>query len=1013
MASIHKLIRCDECYNSENNTIELCRNKIYRSLHEVQCVQCSNMWLVCIPHGLRFKFRKYYLAKKHVQQIDHQLMLPSTELLQQFPMCRFIPESNNVGLLDSKMPARDDHNTDNDDNVWLDNNESDNDVCTTLSEFEACQQPVNVSTYNTNMRRYIERESQEVGSGLKHIIACAYFMNHNIVSNTITSKEALFHLKASSFCYQLTSSQNAHFASLCDMMSTTFYHSFHHNDTTLRTSPPLTSKDIDRYYLNNSTSITKNIPIPTVNESHDHAYVSIKEAIQHFLSFETYFDGMLTKNVSQDYKNILSKNSLISHTKAMNYLREKVKSNIKETSLSPLLLYIILWSDDFEPNNVKQHKKSTWIKTMTIAPPHDCQTSPRHTYIIALGSKSSDHEVINHAFYQELNLLQKPVYMYCKATNSNIPIVVETLAVSADRPERSSLNAMLGHNGLTSRRWRYSAYIDKTRLKSCVICAIRRIKILSGKIYLCDNEEVDCCWDWDFNHYDMNMPLPDDYPTKQHPQSPQAPKNREVNNIRVLKPVALSYDFLMKGVKFCFFNCFHRTWNKTTALAYLKSLCINEKYGTDCIYNVAVSCRSIEDFDESTLFDYLKFPVIWTSGLKLHQCIDTPMHQLFQGVVKSIFDLTCDWLTRKVHNHYNKFCNNINHTLSTIHDLGLDWCRMEKLIEGRSFTTSGWQAEQYLAFARCTLLVYSSIRDTVGHNERGIDEHEYMCQALLCFISRVMVDDKSSETNLMHYIKCFLSACDLFENVAYVMDDANPIWFTKGNFLSLLNLPSQINEFGSLRNFWEGSRERSIQQIKPFLMNVRYSSSYYKTKLHRMYVTQSLQNMHDDHTLLLSEDVTRYDRFSSFKVYGDKIQISTLASEHQAVSVVMIHDKENALNYYVCQRIPSTKTCKLYCVNFVDQDGFNKCGLWYAPISISTECLPEQFTRDQINNMLYDYAILCPCISSEPILQKCYTAFSKKWQYRIMRNQHQLPELSYDFILHIYDNHQKKQTQHN
>ena len=79
-----------------------------------------------------------------------------------------------------------------------------------------------------------------------------------------------------------------------------------------------------------------------------------------------------------------------------------------------------------------------------------------------------------------------------------------------------------------------------------------------------------------------------------------------------------------------------------------------------------------------------------------------------------------------------------------------------------------------------------------------------------------MIDDQSDKTNQTHYIKCFSSACDLFENVAYIMDDANPMWYSKGNFLSLLNLPSQIKEFGSLRNFWEGSRERSIQQIKPF-----------------------------------------------------------------------------------------------------------------------------------------------------------------------------------------------------
>ena len=93
-----------------------------------------------------------------------------------------------------------------------------------------------------------------------------------------------------------------------------------------------------------------------------------------------------------------------------------------------------MWSDDFEPNNVKQHKKSTWIKTVTFAPPKHYQTSSTHTYIIALSSKHTNHKIINHQFHQELQKLKSPTYMYCRATNTNIPVVVETLAVSADRP---------------------------------------------------------------------------------------------------------------------------------------------------------------------------------------------------------------------------------------------------------------------------------------------------------------------------------------------------------------------------------------------------------------------------------------------------------------------------------------------------------------------------------------------------------------------------------------------------
>ena len=62
------------------------------------------------------------------------------------------------------------------------------------------------------------------------------------------------------------------------------------------------------------------------------------------------------------------------------------KSKINTSAMSLLILYIIVWSDDFEHIYVKQPEKSTWIKTIAIAPPKDCQTSPRHTYIVALGA---------------------------------------------------------------------------------------------------------------------------------------------------------------------------------------------------------------------------------------------------------------------------------------------------------------------------------------------------------------------------------------------------------------------------------------------------------------------------------------------------------------------------------------------------------------------------------------------------------------------------------------------------
>ena len=90
---------------------------------------------------------------------------------------------------------------------------------------------------------------------------------------------------------------------------------------------------------------------------------------------------------------------------------------------------------------------------------------------------------------------------------------------------------------------------------------------------------------------------------------------------------------------------------------------------------------------------------------------------------------------------------------------------MERLLKGRTYSTSGWQVARYIAFVRCMLVIYASIRDIVGDDETGIDEHKCMIQALVCFISRVMNDENISFDEQMDHIKLFISCCDTFENI--------------------------------------------------------------------------------------------------------------------------------------------------------------------------------------------------------------------------------------------------------
>ena len=993
-----KLLRCKECQNTRNNNTILLTDKTYQDLHKVKCSTCTNQWLVCSVHDCRWGSRSYLEAQKHVQKVHHCIKVPS-----------FFNKSDNHNhaFIDNQLLPCDDNDSISN-SFGIDNDLSSVQQSvpeTILNKFISCHNDVDLTEYNKKVRRFLACESHNVGNGIKQLVTCAFSMNSNSDYSKISLKEVKYHLKATIFCCLLSSSQQSKFGELCDMMLNSCINVNVGNNTFQNTRIPTSLKDVDRYYLKRSTSIVQNVPIPTIIEFDDHAYVSIKEVVQHILYMNIPIDGMLTEMTDNDYKNIISSYSEMTCTEISTIIRSKVKHDIGATAMiTPLIINIILWSDDFEPNHVKQHKKSTWIKTVTIAPPKGCQTSTKHSFVIALGPKEKSHEKLNAHFFNELKSLESPVFMYCKATNSNIPVVVKVVAVSADRPERSALNCMLGHNGVSSRRWRYSAYIKQTKLKSCRDCMKKRILNT-------DVEHTDLlhhctkCYDWNYSHPSMKKTKPDNYPITQHPDSPSPPAGREVLNIgEDLHPIELTYPVLIQGVKFAFFNCYHNYWTKSSAMVYLKSIGINESYGNAKIYQVAIQCQANTSITSSTLFNYISFPVHWNYGFTLDQCIDTPMHQIFQGVVKSVMEKTMSWLTRKGTAHYKAFGDYVNSTLDDVYNLGIDWCRMEKFQRGRTYSLGGWQAEQYVAFSRCILVIYASIRDVVGSDEVGIDEHECMIQSLLCFVSRVMCNECIGTDILLNYIKCFLSSCDLFENKAYIMNEDDAMWYTKGNFLSLLNLPEQIKKFGKLRLYWEGSRERTIQQIKPYLINMRQTSSYFKTKMTHMYVSEVLDSIDTDLHHHFKEDYgdaqsNVYARYSSFKIYSYSDDIEELIKLGKVLSVVYLSLSGHEARFYVCQHSNNPKSCLLYQVSFLDNDGFNKMGLWYAPIEISIANIGNEKTQAEIDNMTEVYAILYPCISRNRFLKNCYSTICHNWKYRNKHNVLVLPELSINLFL--------------
>ena len=125
---------------------------------------------------------------------------------------------------------------------------------------------------------------------------------------------------------------------------------------------------------------------------------------------------------------------------------------------------------------------------------------------------------------------------------------------------------------------------------------------------------------------------------------------------------------------------------------------------------------------------------------------------------------------------------------------------------------------------------------------------------------RLIVGLRIQDTDKLNdYVKLFLASCHYYELSVGLGNQSIPLWFRKSNFVSLLNLPNQVKEYGSVYLHWEGVRERFIQHVKPALANMRTSVSYLVKKLNQIHQDNMLQLMYDNHVNVSNHTYTRYD----------------------------------------------------------------------------------------------------------------------------------------------------------
>ena len=158
---------------------------------------------------------------------------------------------------------------------------------------------------------------------------------------------------------------------------------------------PTTRADVRQYYTDGAFSIIKNLPHPNVHTLDGHSYVPLMEIIQDCIGSSNDFID-LSKCKKNENTTIVTELTESVHV-------QNIIKNIHEDD-NCIHLAIMRWSDDFEPQNVKQNRGTgIWTFTISICGKRSKKTFNDNTYIFSLGNKSSDHDIIERKFVEDFN----------------------------------------------------------------------------------------------------------------------------------------------------------------------------------------------------------------------------------------------------------------------------------------------------------------------------------------------------------------------------------------------------------------------------------------------------------------------------------------------------------------------------------------------------------------------------------------------------------------------------------
>ena len=628
---------------------------------------------------------------------------------------------------------------------------------------------------------------------------------------------------------------------------------------------PKLYKDIRSQITSGKRALVNNLPYPWWEMHRSVAYLSIMDAVQDFLAYGFEYDpicppkedGVVRTPGESKFAQAILRRAKLAH----------------RGRIPDVVLYLILWEDDYEANGSKKNTGHTaYQKNLTISPTQSRVHPGAYTYPLVLGPKNAkqDYEEVQRKHNAELQQLQGDRlnhFYHLASPTGRVSVHAEVLAVMGDQPARRKAHHLLAANGRIHGRFGYimDHFGIWEKMPSCPRCRDRLKRDLD--LGTCSD-----CISWDSK--DM------------------ARKITFAGLIR--KTVEIRRQIKEEGL------------GRTAALKMLQSLAISNETAI-AHYEVAVNLRISETLGDDYVSDrhvrdqmlsapYLynpKYaPASWCiPGVEVENIVEAVMHLLFLGITKDVLMLVHEWLscsTRK-----QPFLDVVGgkKIVETVENMSICWCKAKGY--GISGKFGGHVSEHYLATARllpwimiwvqrikpekqwvepdkglpqwsldqCNTwlklrglpygkmklpakkVLISRYRNQPGGEpplmvKKGgpLNALHHVMMSLYAFLPRVMVDHVTEDIakDAERHIRIFL---DAFEDVDKAIREGKPKCqsepgvdvdsddehssrksksCSKGNHLGLVNIPDMMRNLGPLRGYWDGGSkgEQSLQDTK-------------------------------------------------------------------------------------------------------------------------------------------------------------------------------------------------------